>query len=238
MVRANRRGNIGFLKEPQRVNVLLSRARHGMYIIGNARTLVSSNRGSAVWEPILQRLQSNGRVLKGLPTTCQLHPNDEPIVLCQKSDFRARRPNGGCERPCSYRLPCGHACPLMCHPTDPEHHFAQRNCSEPCRRFPPYCNRKHLCKKLCKEDCGPCTALVGPIDLTCGHTEDRVRCHDVRDEAAIDEYSKKCNHTVTHKFEPCGHELETTCANSRREHPQCPGKCDAQMMCLHLCQKE
>jgi hypothetical protein len=33
LVRCNDAGSIGFLKEPERVNVLLSRARHGMIIV-------------------------------------------------------------------------------------------------------------------------------------------------------------------------------------------------------------
>ena len=38
LVRANHRGNIGFLKWFNRSNVLLSRARHGLYIFGSADT--------------------------------------------------------------------------------------------------------------------------------------------------------------------------------------------------------
>lgn len=36
MVRSNYRGTIGFLKSPNRSNVMLSRAKHGLYIIGMA----------------------------------------------------------------------------------------------------------------------------------------------------------------------------------------------------------
>ncbi|CAN0502870.1 unnamed protein product, partial [Scytosiphon promiscuus] len=36
LVRSNRNGDIGFLRSSNRVNVALSRAQHGMYIIGNA----------------------------------------------------------------------------------------------------------------------------------------------------------------------------------------------------------
>ena len=35
-VRSNRHGNIGFLKNERRTNVALSRAKHGMIIVGNA----------------------------------------------------------------------------------------------------------------------------------------------------------------------------------------------------------
>eukprot|EP01036_Dinobryon_divergens_P025692 gene25692-34266_t len=43
-------GAIGFLKERQRVNVMLSRARIGMYIVGNSETLCSSRTaGGSLW---------------------------------------------------------------------------------------------------------------------------------------------------------------------------------------------
>ncbi|KAK2755769.1 hypothetical protein FQN54_005919 [Arachnomyces sp. PD_36] len=38
LVRCNKKNNCGFLRTSNRINVLLSRAKHGMYIIGNART--------------------------------------------------------------------------------------------------------------------------------------------------------------------------------------------------------
>ena len=98
LVRSNARGNIGFLKEKQRVNVLMSRARMGMYLVGNAATLRLSRQGRKVWSPILDTLSSRQQLLKGLPTTCQLHPDDPAIMLTNKQDFRQHRPNGGCSR--------------------------------------------------------------------------------------------------------------------------------------------
>ena len=41
LVRSNGDANIGFLKDENRVNVLLSRARHGMIVIGNQTTFES-----------------------------------------------------------------------------------------------------------------------------------------------------------------------------------------------------
>ena len=110
LVRSNKTGNIGFLKEEQRVNVLLSRARYGLFLVGNSQTLLSSKMGKHVWSPLLDMMRSKGQILKGLPSLCQLHPSDETILLCQPSDFRKNRPNGGCSRPCQYRMECGHAC--------------------------------------------------------------------------------------------------------------------------------
>lgn len=47
-VRSNNRNDIGFLASPERVNVLMSRARDGMFIFGNSVTLSQSRQGSRV----------------------------------------------------------------------------------------------------------------------------------------------------------------------------------------------
>lgn len=113
LVRSNAAGNIGFLKEPQRVNVLLSRARYGLYIVGNSKTLRRSKQGNHVWTPILNTLESRGQLLNGFPTVCKLHPDDGCVVITKPEDFRTLRPNGGCTRPCEYRMDCGHVCPQV-----------------------------------------------------------------------------------------------------------------------------
>jgi superfamily I DNA and/or RNA helicase len=38
-VRSNKKGNIGFIDNERRINVALTRAKHGMIIIGNSDTL-------------------------------------------------------------------------------------------------------------------------------------------------------------------------------------------------------
>lgn len=113
LVRSNARGDIGFLKEEQRVNVLLSRARIGLYMVGNAKTFTQSTKGGHVWNPILERLEKDKSVLEGFPTVCQLHPEDAAININKPELFRELCPNGGCTRPCDSRLECGHACPMV-----------------------------------------------------------------------------------------------------------------------------
>lgn len=235
LVRSNKRGSVGFLKEEQRVNVLLSRARHGMFLLGNASTLRQSRQGRKVWNQILSMLDESGQFLSGLPTFCQLHPDDDPIELCTPSDFRTLRPNGGCNRPCTFRMQCGHVCPLTCHPVDQTHEVAQKECCEPCRRFPPECNQGHTCPKLCKDQCGPCMADVGPVTLVCGHVADSARCHDVRSSAALEAFSERCSESVLHEFANCGHKVETLCRNARSSTPVCPAKCSEMASCGHPC---
>ncbi|KAF8730672.1 P-loop containing nucleoside triphosphate hydrolase protein, partial [Rhizoctonia solani] len=66
------RSTIGFLRSKNRTNVGLSRAKHGMYIFGNAPELA---RASDMWATILQELHQSGSIGDGLPITCQRHPD-------------------------------------------------------------------------------------------------------------------------------------------------------------------
>ena len=92
LVRSNKNGIIGFLKEEQRVNVLLSRARIGLYIVGNSTTLQKSKKGA--WTPILDKLKNDGALLQGFPVLCQLHPKDAAVQIFDPAKFRELCPNG------------------------------------------------------------------------------------------------------------------------------------------------
>lgn len=54
LVRSNKDNRIGFLNTENRVCVALSRARDGLYIVGNMDNLTAS---SAIWPKIHERLQ-------------------------------------------------------------------------------------------------------------------------------------------------------------------------------------
>jgi hypothetical protein len=236
IVRSNKHGSIGFLKEEQRVNVFLSRARIGMFLVGNSECLRHSKAGHAVWSPILEMLAADGNLRFGLPTTCQLHPDDEPIELRTPEDFRSYRPNGGCNRPCDYRMPCGHTCPKTCHPIDRRHEDAQRLCVEPCRRFPSDCRSSHACLKLCNEECGRCEASVGQVDLMCGHKK-IAKCYEIGSEEALSALASRCLETVNHTFADCEHSATTACSNARSSKPKCPVLCGKACACGHLCKR-
>ena len=44
LVRSNQEGRAGFLNTSNRINVLLSRAMHGMYLVGNVDTFMSTRK--------------------------------------------------------------------------------------------------------------------------------------------------------------------------------------------------
>ncbi|KAJ9507979.1 hypothetical protein QJQ45_021314 [Haematococcus lacustris] len=123
LVRSNSAGKVGFLKEPERINVLLSRARHGMILIGNADTLrnASSSAAKSHWGRVLTAMEEAGQIHTGLPAVCQRHQRPILPVLDSPAAFLQRSPDGGCCEPCSATLPCGHLCQLRCHAGGHEH---------------------------------------------------------------------------------------------------------------------
>ncbi|KAI9453341.1 hypothetical protein F5148DRAFT_1289159 [Russula earlei] len=51
-------GSIGFLKSPNRINVALSRAKHGLYILGNASNL----RKDETWRTVLDEMENEDQI--------------------------------------------------------------------------------------------------------------------------------------------------------------------------------
>mmetsp|Transcript_54597 Transcript_54597/g.169075 ORF Transcript_54597/g.169075 Transcript_54597/m.169075 type:complete len:486 (-) Transcript_54597:51-1508(-) len=63
LVRSNRTKTMGFLAVENRINVALTRARHGMFIVGNADML----RGHKLWASIMNQLQGDDCLSDRLP---------------------------------------------------------------------------------------------------------------------------------------------------------------------------
>ncbi|KAF2277903.1 P-loop containing nucleoside triphosphate hydrolase protein [Westerdykella ornata] len=115
LTRSNDAGEIGFMASPQRVNVLLSRAKNALIMIGNANTFMTSRKGKEVWIPLMEQLKREGHVYDGLPVKCERHP-DRKALLTSKEQFDVVCPDGGCSEPCGVMLSCGqHVCPHRCH---------------------------------------------------------------------------------------------------------------------------
>jgi superfamily I DNA and/or RNA helicase len=95
LVRCNDQGRIGFLKEPERINVLLSRAKHGMIIIGSASCLrnASSIDARRHWGVVLDLLEASGSMSSGLPAVCQQHGRSLPLLDSPEA-FSLHAPGG------------------------------------------------------------------------------------------------------------------------------------------------
>ncbi|PPQ89247.1 hypothetical protein CVT25_001326 [Psilocybe cyanescens] len=68
--------SIGFLKSSNRINVALSRAKHGMYIMGNASNL----RKNSTWSTILDDLEEQELIGQGFPIICARHPEQVNLI--------------------------------------------------------------------------------------------------------------------------------------------------------------
>lgn len=115
MVRSNSSHNIGFLENKNRAVVSLSRARRGLYIFGNAISLLSANAQSfELWKSITGSFKKRSRfsLSGGLPIVCSNH--DTETMIRDPIDWRYI--TGGCLVKCNGQLPCGHSCILQCHP--------------------------------------------------------------------------------------------------------------------------
>ncbi|XP_073534653.1 NFX1-type zinc finger-containing protein 1-like isoform X2 [Phyllobates terribilis] len=243
LVRSNLVGNVGFLKIPNRVCVALSRAKKGLFCIGNMELLTKV----PLWSAINDVLQENGLIGKELKLQCVNHP-DTVTCVSKSSDF-ADVPEGGCKIPCQFTLNCGHVCPLLCHPYDQQHENVV--CRIPC---PKLCENGHKCRKLCCDPC-KCEEIVQKEIPLCGHIQDVPCSMDPEEFCCKEPCIKilqcghkcvrlcgqicKCPEKVTVTLE-CGHTVKTLCfmkieAELAGTTLKCHVKCEEKLDCGHNC---
>lgn len=222
LVRSNQQRKVGFLRTENRINVLLSRAQHGMYLIGNTDTYIHV----PMWSDVHAQLAQAGAVGDALPLCCPRHPHT-PILCSEPEDFVRKSPEGGCNLTCEERLePCGHRCLARCHSRAMHDAFM---CPRECPRIRSTC--QHPCRKLCGEACGPCLEEVTDVELPCGHVKQSVKCHEAQDLGRI-----KCLARVEKQVPACGHIVEVECCKDVESGLfSCPKKCDKALICGHRC---
>ncbi|KAI9573105.1 P-loop containing nucleoside triphosphate hydrolase protein [Boletus coccyginus] len=98
LTRSNKSNMIGFMDSPERLNVLLSRARNGLILIGNSQTFLHSRKGGALWKRCFTLLEKGQYVFQGFPVRCQRHTG-HIVLLKGASDFDDHCPDGGCTEP-------------------------------------------------------------------------------------------------------------------------------------------
>lgn len=82
---------------PQRLNVLLSRARDVLIMVGNSEAFVKSRKGKELWTSFTNHMDANHHLYDGLPVRCERHGRQ--AVLKTKEDFDTECPDGGCPLP-------------------------------------------------------------------------------------------------------------------------------------------
>ncbi|KAH9048671.1 hypothetical protein EDB83DRAFT_2632697, partial [Lactarius deliciosus] len=229
------RASIGFLKSPNRINVALSRAKHGLYVLGNASNL----RKNETWRTVLDEMEKEDQLGYAIPIICSRHP-DERQLISEPGQIPTRAPGGGCLRPCEYSLSCGHVCPSMCH-TDLDNHRRMK-CDQPCVRVT--CPRAHPCSKLCSEDCGSCTFPVYDVELPCGHIAKSVPFDAYSSHKLENLETVKCVAQVPKRLPGCEHSGVMACGRDPTNF-ECKELCGSQTTCCsrtcksrcHECQK-
>ena len=84
------------MSSPQRLNVLLSRARNGLILIGDAETFMGSKKGGELWTRFVTKLKDKKHIYDGLPIRCERHPK-RVALLRHPEDFDKECPDGGCK---------------------------------------------------------------------------------------------------------------------------------------------
>ncbi|PWY93890.1 hypothetical protein BO94DRAFT_563445 [Aspergillus sclerotioniger CBS 115572] len=218
LVRSNRYQNCGFLKMPNRINVLLSRAKHGMYIVGDASTASTA----PMWSSVIQLLEKGANIGPKLELRCDRHPNNRFHVSCP-NDFSIHAPEGGCAETCRLRLNCGHICMVKCH--SERQHKAVR-CMELCTRMKE-CG--HACPRKCHEPCGECMEMLYNVLLPCGHRTERVECKRMGNLETV-----RCTQHVVRTMNRCGHTIKIRCFENS-DTMRCSSRCDSPLLCGHNC---
>ncbi|XP_062302008.1 NFX1-type zinc finger-containing protein 1, partial [Osmerus eperlanus] len=244
LVRSNPAGRVGFLNIPNRVCVALSRAKKGLYCIGNMAMLSKV----PLWSNILHTLKEKDQVGPALTLCCQNHP--ERHIRASGPDDFLQAPEGGCILPCEHRLDCGHVCASVCHPYDQEH--KQYECAKTCQKV--LCERGHKCPRMCNQKCPEaCKVKVEKTVPKCQH-EQMVPCHQDPDMFVCQVPCVKtllCGHPcVSVCGEPCtinclvkvplelkcGHRQEDACHyRGSTMQPVCRVPCENALKCGHAC---
>ncbi|GBB88735.1 hypothetical protein RclHR1_15310002 [Rhizophagus clarus] len=219
--------SIGFLKSTNRSNVLLSRARKGMYLIGNSDLMAMKSKD--MWAPVINILRERNQIGFGMPIVCNRHPDYKNTII-EPDQFEKVSPDGGCYKNCDMPLPCGHKCKQRCHSDNLEHIGVK--CNEQCLKLNPECN--HQCQKRCFDNCGDCEFPIGDITLPdCDHILQNAKCWQDRAKNSI-----KCKTLVPKKLLTCEHYKNIYCSEPVDTNNKCIEKCRKQLECGHECLSE
>jgi hypothetical protein len=104
LVRSNNENKTGFVSIKNRIIVSLSRAKHGLYIIGNSKLFSQTDE----WFQIFQYFKEKNLLSDCMVMKCPNHPQTSTSI---KNHFDLLSiEHGGCREICDYQFQCGHLC--------------------------------------------------------------------------------------------------------------------------------
>ena len=249
IVRGNKENYIGHCCVDNRTCVAFSRARSGLFVIGNEKCfrLASKKTNSGLWERILDRFKDLNCIGKCLELYCRLHGAFYEVA--ERGDFKRINANGclkNCEnlavtdlsRKCNKSLPCGHIC--------------LGNQGEDCEKYPCTFHKTkqlicgHKLRFLCPLSQTDTSSLSCEVKcnslLRCGHVCKGAcfLCYDGNHLECIEKCTRKlvcnhdCNETCHYPYEcpPCCETVSSKC-----EHTQSSSLCgNARVPCLETCE--
>ena len=229
LVRSPKDGhNIGFVNNESRRCVAQSRAKCGLYFIGNVKVIKNSRK--SVWKPLIEKFEVMKCVGKKLGIKCDKHPknhfvnqvNDPP----QPTDlmYFVINPTTLCKVNCGADFPCkipAHRCKYSCKPSH-DHGFCKATvsfqyplCSHPgekpcfkdarlmeCKMkvIKKFAPCRHKCEFFCFETLKPLTCPKQCLSVTnCGQN------HPCDRICGAPHNHDTCNTMIFYKYPDCGH---------------------------------
>ena len=214
---------IGFVHEMNRRCVAQSRARRGMFFIGDADTYACSS----TWQPLISHMKKSNCCGRTLPIQCQIHKDEMKHLISSAAslDKFNSSPGSICQLPCREFMSCkNHKCKQKCMP--PHNHT---NCKEIVRDNFVRCG--HDVNRVCCESIQNLKCEV-KIDFffRCSHPGSR-KCF-------VDEATLRCKRKCEKRMDCRKHYCEEICG-SFHSHIQCRAKVEFRIQkCQHLAERE
>ena len=235
LVRSNKNGDIGFVKEMNRRCVAQSRARCGLYFIGDTKMFWSH----PTWRCMLKKLNDMDCVGENIGIICNKHPevphkvkDGNAMCLSQLKNF--------CKQPCGAHMDCTeHLCEEKCQVNhlhsgckvrvafthDKCKHEDTKLCSEDSSYKKCIVSTEfifkgcgHQSKKKCWEPVNTIPCLVkGSVELPCKHTTSKACYKNIASIKCKEECYRKreCGHSC-HGDHKCLKHDQTECEDCKR----------------------
>ena len=226
LVRSNSNGSknrIGFMNEMNRRCVAQSRARRGMFFIGDADTYACSS----TWQPLISHMKKGNCFGSALPIQCQIHRDGMKHLISSAVSLNRfnNSPGSICQLPCVEFMSCKiHKCKQKCMPL-----HNHTNCKQKVRDNFVRCG--HDVIRVCNESIQNLKCEV-KIDFffRCRHPGTR-KCF-------VDEAALRCKRKCEKLMDCLQHYCEEICG-TLHSHIQCRARVEFRIQkCQHLAERE